>query len=84
MLTLKVFTSTPASLTWREHDSGERKSGPLHISPLPVKTLKEEKVIYVGGNSLALFIYVGGKDQRGRLDQPSGHGQAIGDRHQAC
>ena len=40
----KVFTSTPASLTWREHDSGERKTGPLHISPLPVKTLKEEKV----------------------------------------
>ena len=40
----KVFTMTPASLTWREHDSGERKTGPLHISPLPVKTLKEEKV----------------------------------------
>ena len=47
MLTLKVFTSTPASLTWREHDSGERKSGPLHISPLPVKILKEEKVFHV-------------------------------------
>ena len=42
---LKVFTSTPASLTWREHDSGERKTGPLHISPLPVRTLKEEKVV---------------------------------------
>ena len=50
MLSLKVFTSTPASLTWREHDSGERKSGPLHISPLPVKTLKEEKVVYIGVN----------------------------------
>ena len=76
MLTLKVFTSTPASLTWREHDSGERKTGPLHISPLPVKTLKEEKVVNIGGNSLALFS--GGEDQRGRLDQPSGHRQAIG------
>ena len=42
---MKVFTSTPASLTWREHDSGERKTGPLHISPLPVRTLKEEKVV---------------------------------------
>ena len=83
MLTLKVFTSTPASLTWREHDSGERKTGPLHISPLPVKTLKEEKVVYIGGNLLALF-FLGGKDQRGRLDQPSGHRQAIGGRHQAC
>ena len=62
--TLKVFTSTPASLTWREHDSGERKSGPLHISPLPVRTLKEEKVIYIGVNSLASFIS-GGKDQWG-------------------
>ena len=60
MMLLKVFTSTPASLTWREHDSGDRKTGPLHISPLPVKTLKEEKVVYIGGNSLALFS--GGKD----------------------
>ena len=81
-MSLKVFTSTPASLTWREHDSGDRKTGPLHISPLPVKTLKEEKVVYIGGNSLALFS--GWKDQWVRLDQPSGHGQAIGNRHQAC
>jgi len=56
---MEVFTSTPASLTWREHDSGERKSGPLHISPLPVKTLKEEKVGRISGADLISLLDTG-------------------------
>ena len=55
----KVFTMTPASLTWREHDSGERKTGPLHISPLPVKTLKEEKVGRISGSDLISLLDTG-------------------------
>jgi len=56
---MEVFTSTPASLTWREHDSGERKTGPLHISPLPVKTLKEEKVGRISGADLISLLDTG-------------------------
>ena len=56
---MDIFVTTPASLTWREHDScggAGRAVGPLDMTALPVAVLKEEKVGRMsGGDAVALL-----------------------------
>jgi len=50
---MDIFTSTPPTLTWREHDCVRREMpGPLDLSSLPVSVLKEEKVGRISGADL--------------------------------
>ena len=50
---MDIFTSTPPTLTWREHDCVRREvPGPLDMSSLPVSVLKEEKVGRISGADL--------------------------------
>ena len=46
---MEIFTSTPASLTWRQHECERETLGPLDMSPLPIHVLKTEKVGRLSG-----------------------------------
>ena len=46
---MDIFTSTPASLTWRQHECDRDSAGPLDMSPLPIHVLKMEKVGRLSG-----------------------------------
>ena len=41
---MEIFTSTPASLTWRQHEAVREEPGPLDMTLLPITVLKMEKV----------------------------------------
>jgi len=49
---MDIFTSTPPTLTWREHDCVRKAPGPLDLSSLPVNVLKMEKVGRISGSDL--------------------------------
>ena len=50
---MEVFTSTPASLTWRQHERPRTgQPGPLDMTPLSVQELKSEKVGRISGAEL--------------------------------
>lgn len=49
---MDIFTSTPATLTWRQHECERREAGPLDMTPLPISVLKAEKVGRVSGAEL--------------------------------
>jgi TBC domain-containing protein kinase-like protein len=58
---MDIFVTTPASLTWREHDSADsvKHAGPLDMAPLPVAVLKAEKVGRISGSDLLNLLETG-------------------------
>ena len=53
---MEIFTSTPASLTWRQHEAARDEPGPLDMSPLPINVLKMEKVGRISGAELLSLL----------------------------
>ena len=53
---MEIFTSTPASLTWRQHEAVRDEPGPLDMSPLPINVLKMEKVGRISGAELLSLL----------------------------
>ena len=53
---MEIFTSTPASLTWRQHEAVRDDPGPLDMSPLPIQVLKMEKVGRISGAELLTLL----------------------------
>jgi len=49
---MDIFTTTPPTLTWREHDCVRESPGPLDLSSLSVSVLKMEKVGRISGADL--------------------------------
>merc|ERR1719430_1119974 len=59
---MDIFCTTPASLTWRAHDSLDsvaNRSGPLDMSSLPIDVLKAEKVGRISGTDLINLLEIG-------------------------
>ena len=51
---MDIFTRTPPTLTWREHDCVRDALGPLDLCSLSVSVLKSEKVGRSGADLLSL------------------------------
>jgi len=49
---MDIFTSTPPSLTWRQHECIRESSGLLDMCSLPISVLKAEKVGRISGSDL--------------------------------
>ena len=49
---MEIFNTTPASLTWRQHECRRQEPGPLDMSGLTVAILKMEKVGRISGAEL--------------------------------
>jgi len=58
---MDIFTTTPPTLTWREHDCVRETPGPLDLSSLPVNVLKAEKVGRISGADLLSLLKNSGK-----------------------
>lgn len=59
---MDIFRTTPASLTWREHDSLDSvvgRSGALDMGCLPISVLKAEKVGRISGADLLGLLETG-------------------------
>ena len=49
---MEIFTSTPVTLTWRQHETERGDPGPTDMTPLDISVLKSEKVGRISGAEL--------------------------------
>jgi len=49
---MEIFTSTPVTLTWRQHECERGEPGPTDMTPLDIAVLKSEKVGRISGAEL--------------------------------
>ena len=53
---ISIFKTTPASLTWRQHQSADHEDNPLQMTAVPIHTLKRERVGRMSGEELLQLI----------------------------
>ena len=53
---MEIFTSTPLTLTWRQHECERGPPGPTDMTPLDIGLLKSEKVGRISGAELLKLI----------------------------